>query len=257
MKQLQNFKAITFDKDGTLIDFQSMWSTWVVYLTQQLSRATQTNLQENLYHAFGYDAQTKKVLAHGKVATRPMTELYQLTIETLNSLNIKNAKELVENHWVVPDPVLLAKPLTDLHKLFSTLQGHQIKITIATADDHAPTLATLQAFDIEDYISAFICADDNIASKPAPDMVLHLCNQLHLSPADVIVIGDTIADLQMARAAGVGLCIGVLSGVSSHKDLNPYADLILESIDELHLYLSEMHQQTAHNKNGLNPDFAY
>lgn len=260
MNRLQNFKAqaIIFDKDGTLIDFHAMWGGWVVYLADQLTQASQTDIREHIYQAMGYDAKTKKVLANGKVAMRPMAELYQLTIEILKSLNIKNTEQLVENNWVVPDPVLLAKPLTDLDVLFSKLQRHNIKIAIATADDYAPTLATLQAFDIEDYISAFICADENIASKPAPDMVLELCNRLSLNPTHVIVIGDTAADLQMAKAAGAGLCIGVLSGVSSHKDLTPYADLILESIEELHLYLQETYELSSpQNKTDFNPDFAY
>lgn len=260
MKHIKNFKpqAIIFDKDGTLIDFHAMWGNWVVYLAQQLSQASQINVHEVIYQAMGYDVATQKVLATGKVAMRPMAELFQLTIETLQSLNIHNAQQLVAHHWVVPDPVLLAKPLTDLDLLFSKLHQHEIKIAIATADDRAPTLATLQAFDVEDYISTFICADDNIASKPDPSMVLELCQRLNLKPADVIVIGDTIADLKMGRAAGAGLCIGVLSGVSNHKDLLPYADVILESIEELHIYLEEAYEQSSSKtESGLNPDFAF
>jgi phosphoglycolate phosphatase-like HAD superfamily hydrolase len=37
MKDLKHFKAkaIIFDKDGTLIDFDAMWGGWVIYLAEQ------------------------------------------------------------------------------------------------------------------------------------------------------------------------------------------------------------------------------
>ena len=73
-----------------------------------------------------------------------------------------------------------------------------------------------------------------------------------------MVIGDTVSDLKMARAAGAGLCVGVLSGVSNARDLAQYADVLIESIDELHVYIQELASQTsAQSKNGLNPDFAF
>lgn len=40
----------------------------------------------------------------------------------------------------------------------------------------------------------------------------------------------------MARAAGAGLVVGVLSGVSSARDLDPYADAIIDSVDCLQDY---------------------
>jgi phosphoglycolate phosphatase-like HAD superfamily hydrolase len=89
-------------------------------------------------------------------------------------------------------------------------------------------------------------------------MVLEICKRIDIEPSKVMVIGDTTSDMKMGRAAGVGLCVGVLSGVSSAKDLMPCADLIIESIDELHIYLKELsNQQITQNQNGLNPDFAF
>jgi phosphoglycolate phosphatase len=47
------------------------------------------------------------------------------------------------------------------------------------------------------------------------------------------MIGDNLVDLQMGRAAGVGLVIGVLSGLASAAELGPLADIVLASIDDL------------------------
>jgi HAD superfamily hydrolase (TIGR01549 family) len=262
MDGLKNFKAqaIIFDKDGTLIDFDVMWGGWAVYLAEQLHRASGLNVREALCLAMGYDHEDKKVLANGKLASRPMAQLRSLTVEVMQSfgLNAEEAEKVVEKAWCIPDPVLLAKSFTDTRDLFSKLQNANIKIAIATADDRVPTQAMIEALDIGEYISSMVCGDDGIPSKPQPDMVLAVCEQINIDPSKIMVIGDTVSDLKMARAAGAGLVIGVLSGVSNARDLAPYADALIESVDELHAYILEFtDQKSPQTKNGLNPDFAY
>lgn len=262
MDVLKHFKAqaIIFDKDGTLIDFDAMWGGWVVFLAEQLRQVSGLEVRDALCLAMGYDDENKKVLAHGKLAATPMSQLYDLTVEVMQSLGqtVEDAKRTVEKGWCIPDPVLLAKPFTDTRALFSQLHEKNIKIAIATTDDRAPTQAMIEAFDIEEYISSMVCADDGIKAKPFPDMVLTLCERMKVEPSRVMVIGDTTADLKMARSAGAGLVVGVLSGVSNARDLVSYADILIESVDELHAYAQQVTEnETSQSQNGLNTDFAY
>jgi phosphoglycolate phosphatase-like HAD superfamily hydrolase len=240
MDGLKHFRAqaIIFDKDGTLIDFDAMWGGWSAYLAAQLQNASGVDVRAALYEALGYDAATHKVLAGGKLASRPMSHVYEVTVEVMQSLGLglQKAELVVEQAWCIPDPVMLAKPLTDLRMLFANLHKQGVQIAIATADDRLPTQAMLEAFDIEEYIATMVCADDGIPSKPAPDMVTTICDRLKMDPGKVMVIGDTTSDLKMARAAGAGLAVGVLSGVSAARDLMPHADVILDSVDEFHAY---------------------
>ena len=262
MDGLKHFtaQAIIFDKDGTLIDFDAMWGGWVVYLAEQLQAISGLDVRESLCLAMGYDDKSRKVLATGKLASRPMSQLYQLTVDVIHSLglNTSEAECIVEKAWCIPDPVMLANPLTDTRALFSSLYDHGIQIAIATADDRAPTQAMIEAFDIEEFISTIVCADDGIPSKPAPDMVLTICDRLKLDPKNVMVIGDTASDLKMARAAGAGLAVGVLSGVSSTRDLIPHAHVLIDSIDELHDYILALDEaKSARSQQGFDPDFAF
>jgi phosphoglycolate phosphatase len=262
MNQLRQFKAqaIIFDKDGTLIDFDAMWGGWTIYLAKQLHQASGLNIHAPLCLAFGYDEKTNKVLAGGKLASSPMGQLRQLTKEVMQSLGLSanSAEKIVEECWCIPDPVMLAKPLTDLMDLFSKLQNEKIKIAIATADDRLPTQAMIEAFDIEEYISSMVCGDDGVKVKPAPDMVLEICKQINVDVSKTMVIGDTIADLKMARAAGAGLVVGVLSGVSSATDLAAFADVLIESVDELHSYSIQQQANEINNiLKGLNPNIIF
>jgi phosphoglycolate phosphatase len=49
------------------------------------------------------------------------------------------------------------------------------------------------------------------------------------------MIGDSPADLRMGRSAGAGRVIGVLTGVGTLDDLEPLADLVLGSVEQLRI----------------------
>jgi len=50
---------------------------------------------------------------------------------------------------------------------------------------------------------------------------------------DCLFVGDSAADLRMGRAAGVGLVVGVLTGVGARSDLEPRADAVIGSVEGL------------------------
>src|SRR5437762_3437240 len=86
------------------------------------------------------------------------------------------------------------------------------------------------ALALPPFVSAIIGADDRLPIKPAADMLVHLCRVLAIDPAQAVHVGDTVADMQMARAAGVGLAVGVLSGLGTRETLAPLADALIDSV---------------------------
>jgi phosphoglycolate phosphatase len=170
----------------------------------------------------------------------------------------------VEQAWFVPDPVALAKPFTNIHKLFANIRKREIKVAIATTDDRGATEAMLHAFGISELVNTMICADDGINAKPAPDMVTTICARLNVDPRKAVVLGDTVADLEMARSARAGYVIGVLSGVGSLTNLTPLADILLDTVDTLQasFLVKETVEEastfeTSDGLSGLSPDPAY
>ena len=121
----------------------------------------------------------------------------------------------------------------------------------------------LRAFGVTDLVATMICADDGIPAKPAPDMVTTLCQRMNVPPQNVIVIGDTVADLQMSHSAGAGYSIGVLSGVGSLANLTPLADMLIDTVDTLQgSFVHKEHPQTqqleaTEGLPGWDPDLAY
>jgi HAD superfamily hydrolase (TIGR01549 family) len=223
---------IIFDKDGTLIDFQAMWGSWAIELAHRLERATGRTLAGQFFSTLGFDPNTGQIAPDGHLAVTPQDGLRALTVEAARAagLSLEAARTAAAMAWHIPDPVAMARPLADLKELFSTLRAAEAKIAVATSDDRALTAATLEALGVASLVEALACADDGRPLKPAPDMVLAICQSLNISPAKTAVVGDNVVDLQMARNAGAGLAIGVLSGVGTEARLAAYADLLLPTI---------------------------
>jgi HAD superfamily hydrolase (TIGR01509 family) len=117
--------------------------------------------------------------------------------------------------------------------LFGALRQRGIRIAVATADNHAPAAVTLASLGVASLVEAIIGADDGLPTKPEPDAVLEICQRLGVTPAQTLVVGDTPLDMQMGRSAGVGLVVGVTSGVYPAELLMPYADVVIASIGGL------------------------
>jgi len=74
---------------------------------------------------------------------------------------------------------------------------------------------------------------DHSPSKPHPGMLLRAMEETGAAPHEVVMIGDTVFDIELARAAGV-VSIGVGWGYHDQDDLRRAgADILIESFDDL------------------------
>ena len=104
---------------------------------------------------------------------------------------------------------------------------------MATSDNTGSAEAGLLAMGVRSHFD-FVCGyDAGHGHKPGPGMVLGFCAHVGLSPAAVAVVGDSVHDLHMARAAKAGMVVGVLTGPATRAELAPHADIVLPSIADL------------------------
>jgi HAD superfamily hydrolase (TIGR01509 family) len=103
--------------------------------------------------------------------------------------------------------------------LLGHIHAHGVGLVLATSapDDE---LAVLRAkLDADEVIDAQTTADDISNSKPSPEVFLTAMNNASVDPGRALAVGDSIWDVQAARAAGIG-CIAVESGGFSQHELS-------------------------------------
>jgi phosphoglycolate phosphatase-like HAD superfamily hydrolase len=87
--------------------------------------------------------------------------------------------------------------------------------TSSSEQDLGPLLALL---DIEDALFARTTKDDVDRSKPEPDIFRVALERGGVDPGRALVVGDSVWDVEAARATGLG-CVAVESGGFSRHEL--------------------------------------
>lgn len=85
-------------------------------------------------------------------------------------------------------------------------------------------------------LDAVVCGDEVSAGRPAPDLIFAVMEKTGVTdPESVISVGDTVVDVESAKAAGV-TSAGVLTGHLTGADFETAgADLVLGSVADLAL----------------------
>jgi len=87
----------------------------------------------------------------------------------------------------------------------------------ATTKGTPTTRAVLEQFGLIQYFD-HVQGTDGIPSKPAPDVLLAALNGLAAAPPECLMVGDSAADMEAGRRAGVKIC-AVRYGYGRAEDL--------------------------------------
>jgi len=229
---------VVFDKDGTLLDFHTMWGSLLTHAVQALTSRSERGAAAaaDMYGALGYDPERCWTDPHGPWAMATTEQGLTILAATLYRRGqpwhvaegaVRAAWQAATASDALPG---LVHPTTDLVALFSVLQQAGIRIAVDTTDDRAVTETTLRLLKIDKLIDYVVCGDDDLPGKPAPERLLATCDALGVPIGRTAMVGDTVFDLLMGRRAGAGLVAGVLTGASDRATLAAHADVVLDSV---------------------------
>jgi HAD superfamily hydrolase (TIGR01509 family) len=230
---------VAFDKDGTLIDFEFMWgriaTAWVEHLTKS---DADESLERDLYRSLGFDPDRQRTEPESPLAIATTGQLQTIAAATLYRHGIPwpeaedRARLAFDTSSDLPLSGLI-RATGDVVGLLGHLRETGVRVAVITTDDRAATVETLRLLGVAHLVDPLVCGDDGLPSKPAPDMLLAACEQSGVEPARTVVVGDTLGDLLMARRAGAGLRVAVLTGAGDPAKLAQHADVVLTSVDEI------------------------
>lgn len=112
-------------------------------------------------------------------------------------------------------------------------------LAVATGKGYRGAVTLLERHSILERFHSVQTPDHN-RGKPDPQMLETAMEKAGASRAETVMIGDTVHDMHMAKAAGVG-AIGVAWGYHTVFDLNAAgADVVLEDFTQLDKAVDEL-----------------
>jgi phosphoglycolate phosphatase len=233
-----SLRGILFDKDGTLIDFRATWVPAYRGVAEELARRLggDGSLAHLLLERMGYDAALDRFADDSPLlwaTNATIGELWAATPEVARRLDVR---EVVERHFTDLERYP-PQPVGDLPALLQRLRGRSLLLGVATMDDTATARATAARLGIAAHLDFIVGADAGHGEKPGPGMALAFCAACGLEPGEVMVVGDTPADLLMARSAGCARAVAVRTGATPLHLVDTLADVVLGSVQEIELLL--------------------
>ena len=125
-------------------------------------------------------------------------------------------------------------PVEGVHETLQAL-GKRYRMGLVTTRDRHSTERFLEAYDLQRYFDTIVTCDDVHRLKPHPEPILLASETLGLPPSQCVMVGDTLADIRSARAAGAA-AVGVLTGFGTKDNLND-ADVVVPSVADLKQWL--------------------
>lgn len=203
-------KAILFDLDGTLIN-------------------TNRLILNSFKHAFknhlNIEIEDKEIIKFfGEPLIRSMGRFGEENKDAL----IKSFREFNESMHDT-----LATSFDGVDEAIRALKDRGIKLGIVTSKREKMTLRSLKLIKLYEYIDVIITPESTEKHKPEPEPIYKACSILNISVDEVIMVGDSIYDIQCGKNAGCQTCAVTYTEFSLEelKELKP--DYIVDNLIEL------------------------
>lgn len=216
--KLDTREVILFDLDGTLVD-----SATDLYRAMNLSLARLelplvTEQQVRVWVGKGTSIFCDSVLRHIKGSIDP--ELHALLLATF--LEIYNA-----------DPCVTTQPFKGVVEFLDWGIAQHKKLVCVTNKPELPARKIIQDLGLDKYFVDVIGGDRFAERKPNPIQLLYCVDAYHVSKEQVLMIGDSINDVEASRRAGID-CIVVSYGYNHGEDIRDcQPQLIVDDLQQL------------------------
>ncbi|MGM9703046.1 MAG: HAD family hydrolase [Prevotella sp.] len=125
----------------------------------------------------------------------------------------------------------LVRTFPNVKETIEEMYAMGIIIAIASSRGRDTLITFLDEMGLSRYVSHVVSAQDVENAKPAPDMVQAVLAHTESNLSDVLVVGDTVFDIDMGINAGVKTC-GVTYGNGKEEELQA-ADYIIDDFRQL------------------------
>ena len=207
-----NITTIVFDLDGTLVQSHEN-----IYKTTTFT-FNKLNIKYNLPEAEFYGTlglHFEDIFDQFDIIVNDFDEFMRVYKE--NYFNFIDASKL----------------FPDVKTVLDELKSREMKIALLTTKGQGQADKIINHFKLTHNFDFIMGRQTGFAHKPAPDMLLHICNELHSKPEQTLMVGDTEMDILCGKNAGSKTC-GVTYGYRTREDIvNLKPDFMIDKFSQV------------------------
>lgn len=212
----EDIQAVIFDKDGTLANAEDVLRS----LAQRRSRLIDAQIpgvQDPLLMAFGVNSDRLDPTGLMAVGTRLENEIAAAAYVAEIGRGWMESVHIVQSAFAEADRYLPKKseqtPLVSgALDLIQRLSQAGISLAILSSDSAANVKEFLEIYALQPYFQAAYGVDTAFLTKTDPQLLQQLLAALAVQPQQVLVIGDSQMDVQVAKDAKLAGCVGFTGG---------------------------------------------
>ena len=233
--KFSNIQAIVFDKDGTLEDSQE----YLRSLGQKRSRLIDAQIPgtgEPLLMAFGILDDKLDPTGLLAVGSRGETEIAAAAYIAETGRGWLESRAIARRAFEEADQFIGTAPsplFVGSLEVLKYLSEAGLKLGILSAATTARVQAFVERHHLGEYVQLQMGVDQG-PSKPDPALFLQACQKLGVEPSATLMVGDSVGDIEMARAAGAAGCIGICWGKPTAAHLET-ADVAIAQLDQIQI----------------------
>jgi pyrophosphatase PpaX len=206
-------RAVLFDVDGTLVDS----IPFLVECFQHSARAT-----------LGLRLDAADVLP---LVGMPLADMYRALHSELDDVTAERCIAVYREVYY-PSVTERSPLFPDTLAVIDDLAARGLALGVVSGKNALGIRRVLEPSGLVERFRAIVGADHGGPGKPAPDHAIAAARRLGVSADEVVVVGDSLLDVDMGTAAGMAT-IGVATGTTARSILEVRASAVVDRLSEL------------------------
>ena len=237
-------KGIIFDKDGTLLKFDSFWRPVTEHAVEYILRERKAppGMKDRMMEAAGLDSGICGLIYRGTYAQ--LSEAFQNVLEEggmdadrMDELTLEAFRNSMEAGKIIP-------ACADMDEVFRRLKESGVRLFLVTTDCREITGRCLDKLKIRQYFDEIYTDDDDRGHpKPDPYLIQEIIKKYGMKKEELVMVGDTVTDMEFAGNGGIK-AIGVADKEADRRILKRYTETVIDNIG----YLPEIRERESREK---------
>jgi len=223
-------KAVVFDLDGTIVDFNLDYKSARAEVIQLLNNKgfpqSLFSINESVFEML---KKLEIYMQNHRLTNKDYSKLKRDVLAILEKYEMQSAAS--------------TQPVPGIFETLQALKKMKLKLGLFTVNSQKATDHVLSTFRLKPFFQAIVTRDSVPTVKPNPIHLETALKSLKVKPEETLVVGDSVWDIKTAKELNV-FAVGVATGVSTPGELTRAgADCLITSPIDLITLVEKLNEK--------------